>query len=126
MLVRVKKTLGNYGHVLNGIIVPKNYASGAFEVSDAKAKELLCRGIVDVVGAVAAPATETPAKEEPTEEEAPAPDLSEMSIKELRAMAKERGMRGYMTIKKTALIEALSEQVQEEETPQFNATEGTV
>lgn len=125
MLVRVKKTLGNYGHVLNGVIIPKNYASGAFEVSDAKARELLCRGIVDVVGAANAPATESET-EEATEEEAPAPALEEMTIKELRAMAKAKGLKGYMTIKKAALIEALTAQDEEAETPQFNATEGTV
>lgn len=123
MLVRVKKTLGNYGHVLNGVIEPKNYASGAFEVSDAKGKELLCRGIVDVVGAVAAPATDAPT-EEATQEETPAPALSEMSIKELRAMAKAKGLKGYMTIKKAALIEALTEEATQEETPQFNAAGG--
>ena len=65
MLVRVKKGLGNFGHVQNGHVQPKNYASGAFEVSDAKGRELIARGIVDEVEGVTAPAPPAPAAPEP-------------------------------------------------------------
>lgn len=62
MLVRVKKSLGNYGHVQNGHVQPKNYASGAFEVTEEKAQELIARGIVDAVEGEPAPApVEAPA-----------------------------------------------------------------
>lgn len=36
-------------------------------------------------------------------------DLSEMTIKELKAMAKEKGIEGYSALGKEALIEALKE-----------------
>ena len=95
MLVRVKRILGTYGHRVNGRIEPKTFSSGAFEVSEEKGCELVARGIVDVVGAVQAPATTAaapaPEPEPVTEKEA---KLEEMSINELRNVARERGMKG--------------------------------
>ncbi len=46
MLVRVKKESGNYGHFHNGVLLPRNWGSGAFEVPDAKGRELVARGVV--------------------------------------------------------------------------------
>lgn len=123
MLVRVKKVMGNYGHVENGFIVPKTYSSGAFEVTEEKGRELVLRGIVDVVGAENAPATTAPAP-------APAPakveeeEPEEMTLSELRALARKKGMKGYARLSKKELIRELEQAEEEAGSPTFDATGG--
>ena len=126
MLVRVKKLLGNYGHVENGVVVPKTYSSGAFEVSEDKGRELVARGIVDVVGAEKAPATTATA---PVPAPAPEPVKVEeehegMTLNELRAIARERGMKGYARLSKQELIRELEQAEEEAGSPTFDATGG--
>ena len=48
-------------------------------------------------------------EEDNTSEETPSPDLSSMKMTELRAIAKERGMKGYTGLRKAQLLERLQE-----------------
>ena len=48
-------------------------------------------------------------EETTTPEEAPVQDLSSMKMTELRAIAKERGMKGYTGLRKAQLLERLQE-----------------
>lgn len=86
MVIRII-TDQTYGHLENGIVKPKTKKSEPFQVDDASGKRLIAFGIAKEVA---------PAPEEP---ETPAPDthldegqLSEMSINELRALAKDMGL----------------------------------
>ena len=100
MLVRIKKTVGTYGLQVGCAVRPVTHASGAFDVSDAKAQELLQRGIVDVVET----ATLAPAQvaQEPAQ-----PDLNALSVKELRAIATERGVKWTAKTGKAELIKLI-------------------
>lgn len=68
MIVIVKKTVGTFGHKVNGMVTPRTWKNGLFEVTDEKGAELLARGIVDKVESVEesapapAPAAEKPRK----------------------------------------------------------------
>lgn len=52
---------------------------------------------------------EEPKKEEVKEEKTASEDLNSKTLTELKNMAKEKGLKGYSTLKKAELIEALSE-----------------
>lgn len=125
MLVRVKRIMGTYGHVNNGLIEPKTFSSGSFEVTEEKGRELVARGIVDVVGAAQAPATAaaapTPAPAPVTEKEE---EPEEMSLNELRKVARERGMKGYARLSKKELIRELEKAEEAAESPTFDAAGG--
>lgn len=128
MLVRVKQNRGTYGYVKNGLIMPKTFSSGAFEVTEEKGCELIARGIVEAVGAENAPAATAAA---PVPAPAPAPEaekepegLAELTLSELRAIARKRGMKGYTSLSKAELIRELETAAAEAESPQFDATGG--
>ena len=119
--------MGTYGLVKNGRVVPMTFSSGTFEVTEEKGRELVRRGIVDVVGAEQAPTTTAAA---PAPEPAPAPKEAEeekpaeMSINELRKIARERGMKGYARLSKAELIRELEKAEEEADSPSFDATGG--
>mgnify|MGYP003300379137 CR=1 FL=1 len=95
MLVRVKKGLGNYGHVPEGYVQPKNYASGAFEVTEEKGRELVARGIVDVVeGCICTPA--------PAAIEEPAPKTAEPKAKKAPKKTAKTAKKGAKKVEETA------------------------
>lgn len=100
MLVRIKKTVGTYGLQVGCAVRPVTHASGAFEVSAAKAQELLQRGIVDVVET----ATPEPAQ---VAQEPEQPYLVALSVKELRAIATERGLKWTAKTGKAELIKLI-------------------
>ena len=126
MLVRVKKLMGTYGHVKSGRVVPMTYSSGAFEVTEEKGRELVARGIVDVVGAEKAPATTAAAAPAPAPVPEPetAEEPEEMTLNELRKTARKRGMKGYGSLSKKELIRELEKAEQEADSPTFDAAGG--
>lgn len=58
--------------------------------------------------ATAKPVVKTEAKAEVKVEAAPANDISKLKVAELREMAKAKSLKGYSTMKKAELVEALS------------------
>jgi len=119
MFVRVKKEVGNYGHRCNGLVSPRNWDSGAFEVPDAKGRELLSRGIVvEAAGAEIAPAAKQPARQQESL-------AGEPSLEQLREQARQRGIKGYARMSRSKLMDALSapEEDGEDEAPTLNAME---
>lgn len=133
MNVRVKPECGNYGLVVNGTIKPKNYASGAFFVDDAKGAELVRRGIVcEVVGngasgvhraATAPPAVVAATCGGSADAEGVSADYAAMTLKELRALGKARDIPGCARMNKAALVDALeSADAAGGESPAFDAS----
>lgn len=115
MFVRVKKEIGNYGHRCNGIVTPRNWDSGAFEVEDSKGRELLSRGIVvEAAGAEIAPAAKQPARQTASEAEEP-------SLEQLREQARQRGIKGYARMSRSKLESALTAPEEEDGAPTPNA-----
>lgn len=91
MFVRVKKEAGNYGRCSNGMVSPCNWDSGAFEVPDAKGRELISRGVaVEAAGAENAPAAGKP------------------SLGQLREQARQRSVKGYARMSRSRLLDALA------------------
>lgn len=112
MLVRVKETVGTYGLLVGKAVRPVTHKSGPFVVSREKAQELIRRGIVDVVEELPAATAEAhlgaPTASSPVLVPEPEEvDLATLTIKELRALATERGVKWTATTRKADLIAAL-------------------
>lgn len=122
MLIRIKRTIGNFGYVENGIVRPKNFKSGAFSVPDGVGEQLIARGIADRVQTdVPVSAIEEkvmPAAAPVLVTESPAPsdtNYAAMTIKELKNAARAAGIKGASSMNKAELIVALGEQETEED-----------
>ncbi len=109
------------GHrqALSEIIIESIVASGAKPTSvkttagkkaePAKAKKTTIKKEVKAKASVEKPKVEKAApKKVATKKEAPTQDLSKMTVAELKVMAKEKGLKGYSSLKKADLIAALS------------------
>lgn len=137
MKIRIRKGVGTYGHHEGGIIRPKDYNSGAFEVPDNVGRNLIARGLADLVSAppaniatpkctklAPAPAKKTAVKPAPEKE------LDEMTISELRAKAKARGVKNNARLSRAQLLDALCApaaapeggSTEDESAPSFNPT----
>lgn len=99
---------GNYGLHVSGRVVRKSKESEPFEVEDREAERLVSLGVAEIVKA----AGEAPAltEEEPeTTEEEPDEDMASMSMKELREIAKKKGVKMKVGMTKDELVDALSD-----------------
>lgn len=119
MKVRLKTGVPAYTH--KGVLI--KHSNPVFEVEPEVAQNLVKRGIVDILDAEEAPKAKQAAKAEAAEEETPTADdeLEGKTLKELQAIAKERGIsaRG---LNKAALLEKLQGE-EEAEQPALNAEE---
>ena len=96
--------------------------SGPFSIDPKREAELVAQKVAVYVDA--------PAPQVDNKDEAEAKSLSELSVKELREMAKERGLTFRVGMTKAAMIEALSEEPVDDEggnangdAPTFDPTE---
>ncbi len=144
MKIRIRRGIGSVGCSEGGIIRPKNYASGAFEVPDNVGRNLIARGLADLVddqtAAIATPeqvkveavptkkAAVKTAKGKPAPKKEQAKELDEMTLAELRAEAKARGIKVNARQSKAQLLAALRapadssevEPTEDEPAPSFN------
>lgn len=132
MLVRIIID-GNYGHYVNGVVIPKNKNSKPFELEDSKALRLISEGVAEAVNTGDISDDKAAKVPEPTSDDkvvnVPAPNtndksgnipesetvpghldggsLEEYNINELRKLAKDLGVSSKGT--KKELIERISE-----------------
>lgn len=114
MLVRIKKTVGTYGLQVGCAVRPVTHASGAFEVSDAKAQELLQRGIVDIVEDFASEQKndDVEAPTAPYDKSSPYDEeweqrVRNMTLKQLQEYADDLGVKFTARTKKAELIKLI-------------------
>lgn len=133
MLVRIIID-GNYGHYVNGVVVPKNKESKPFELEDSKALRLISEGVAEAVNTGDISDDKAAKVPEPTSDDdkavnvpdpntnntsvnIPGPEtvsghlddgsLEEYNINELRKLAKDLGVSSKGT--KKELIDRISE-----------------
>ena len=107
-MTTVKVISGIYGLHISGRLTPKTKEDEPFEVDDREAERLVSLGVAEIVKA----ADEAPAltEEDPeTPEEEPDEDIGSKSMKELREIAKEKGVKMKAGMTKEELVDALSD-----------------
>lgn len=98
---------GNYGLHVSGRVVRKNKESEPFEVEEREAERLVSLGVAEIVGVTEEPAE--PEEEPEIPEEEADEDMASKSMKELREIAKEKGVKMKVGMSKEELVEALSD-----------------
>lgn len=110
-MTTVRVISGIYGLHIGGRLCPKNKESEPFEVEDREAERLVSLGVAEIVSVKEEPEEETVTPEEEAEipEEEPDEDMASKSMKELREIAKEKGVKMKVGMSKDELVEALSD-----------------
>ena len=103
MLVRIIID-GNYGHYVNGVVIPKNKNSKPFELEDYKALRLISEGVAEAVNGEPVPDNDGELPDPFCNNGEPVPDnegvtghldadqLADLSINDLRKIAKDLGV----------------------------------
>ncbi|MBR6873029.1 MAG: hypothetical protein IKN17_05945 [Ruminococcus sp.] len=104
-MTTVRVISGIYGLHIGGRLCPKNKESEPFEVDDREAERLVSLGVAEIVS------TEEDAVNVPVEEpeDTELDDLSSKSVKELREIAKERGITFKVGTTKEEMVDTLSD-----------------
>ena len=122
MLVRIIID-GNYGHYVNGVVIPKNKNSKPFELEDSKALRLISEGVAEAVNGEPVPDNDG------VTGNLDADKLDDLSINDLRKIAKDLGVSASGSkkelIKKICDVE-VSAPADDEEPPVLEAADPEV